>query len=157
MIEFKKLIISILIPLLVGGISSIFTINSIPNWYSALAKPGLTPPNWLFGPAWILLYILMGISLYLVWKKGFRNKKVKIGIYFFSAQLILNFLWTALFFGAKNPLFASIEIVFLWVTILITIIKFYKVSKEAAYLLIPYILWVTFASYLSFSVFFLNT
>ncbi len=153
--DFKKLAISIVIPLIIGFLSSFFTMNSIPTWYNSLIKPSLTPPNWVFFPAWTILYILMGISLYLVWRKGF-NKKTKTAIYFFSTQLLLNFLWTFLFFGLKQLFIASLEIVVLWILILVTIIKFYKVSKTAAYLLIPYILWVTFASYLSFSVFLLN-
>jgi benzodiazapine receptor len=151
-----KLTISILIPLIVGFTSSLFTMNSIPTWYQTLVKPSLNPPNWIFAPVWTLLYILIGVSLYLVWKKGFKNKKVRIGIYLFSVQLILNFLWTFLFFGLRFPSIASMEIVALWIFILLTIIKFYKVSKIAAYMLIPYILWVSFASYLSFSVFLLN-
>lgn len=155
-IDFKKLITSIAVPLIVGFLSSFFTINSIPTWYQTLTKPMLTPPNWLFAPAWTIIYILIGVSLYFVWIKGFKNKKVKTAIYFFSVQLILNFFWTFLFFGLKSPFIASMEIVALWILILLTIIKFYKISKMAAYMLIPYILWVSFASYLSFSVFLLN-
>lgn len=150
-----KLAISIIIPLLVGIISSFFTMNSIPTWYASLAKPALNPPNWVFAPAWTTLYILMGISLYLIWKRGF-NDKTKTAIYLFSAQLLLNFSWTFLFFGLKSILTAFVEIAVLWVMILITILKFYKISRQAAYLLIPYIFWVSFAAYLNLAVLLLN-
>ena len=150
-----KLAISIIIPLAVGFISSFFTRNSIPTWYNTLVKPALSPPNWIFFPVWTLLYVMMGISLYFVWRKGFNNK-TKTAIYLFSAQLLLNFLWTFLFFGLKSMLLAFVEIIILWIMILVTILRFYKISKLAAYLLIPYIVWVSFASYLNFSVFLLN-
>ncbi len=154
--DIKKLVISILIPLAVGSISSFFTMSSIPTWYNALTKPTLSPPNWVFAPVWTLLYILMGVSLYLIWKKGFGKKQVKTAVYLFSIQLLLNFLWTFIFFGLKNMPFAFIEIVVLWFMILVTIIKFYKISRQSAYQLIPYILWVSFASYLNISIFLLN-
>lgn len=156
MVNWKKLIISILIPLFIGAISSYFTMNSIPTWYANLAKSALTPPNWLFGPAWTVLYILMGISLYLVWSKIIQNKRVKKALTFFSIQLALNFFWTIIFFGLKQPLYAFIEIVALWIFIFITIIKFHRISRQASYLLIPYILWVSFAAYLNLSVLLLN-
>jgi len=150
-----KLAISIIIPLAVGFISSFFTRDSIPTWYNTLVKPALSPPNWIFFPVWTLLYVMMGVSLYLVWRKGFNNK-TKTAIYIFSAQLLLNFLWTFLFFGLKSMLPAFVEIVVLWVMILITIVRFYRISKEAAYLLIPYIIWVSFASYLNLATFLVN-
>jgi len=150
-----KLVISIIIPLAVGFISSFFTRDSISAWYDQLAKPALSPPNWIFFPVWTLLYVLMGVSLYLVWRKGFNNK-TKTAIYIFSAQLLLNFLWTFLFFGLKSMFVAFAEIVVLWVMILVTIVRFYRISKEAAYLLIPYIIWVSFASYLNLATFLVN-
>lgn len=150
-----KLAISIIIPLAVGFISSFFTRNSIPTWYSTLVKPALSPPNWIFFPVWTLLYVMMGVSLYLVWRKGFGNK-TKTAIYLFSAQLLLNFLWTFLFFGLKSMLLAFAGIIVLWIMILITIVRFYRISKEAAYLLIPYIIWVSFASYLNLATFLVN-
>ena len=151
-----KLAIAIIIPLAVGFISSFFTMDSIPTWYSTLVKPALNPPNWIFFPVWTLLYVMMGISFYLVWRKGFNNK-TKTAIYLFSTQLLLNFLWTFIFFGLKLMLLAFVEIVILWVMILITILRFYKISKGAAYLLIPYIVWVSFASYLNLAIFLVNT
>lgn len=153
--DLKKLAISIIIPLAVGFLASFFTMNSIPSWYNSLIKPSLSPPNWAFAPAWTLLYILMGISLYIVWRKGFNNK-TKAAIYIFSAQLLLNFFWTFIFFGLKNMLVAFVEIIVLWIMILVTILKFHKISRQAAYLLIPYIIWVSFAAYLNLAIFLAN-
>jgi tryptophan-rich sensory protein len=154
-INIVKLIVSIVIAQLAGIIGSLFTITSSNSWYANLIKPSFNPPNWIFGPVWTLLYLLMGVSLYLIWvSKNSRNRK--IGLYLFFTQLVLNSLWSILFFGLQNPLFAFIEIIILWLAILLTIIYFYKVNKKAAYLLIPYILWVTFATILNFSIFILN-
>ena len=149
-----KFIASIVITQLAGILGSLFTITNVNSWFSTINKPFFNPPNWLFGPVWTLLYLLMGISLYLVWSKGF--KKHKTAIYIFGIQLILNSLWSILFFGLKSPLFAFIEIIFLWAAILLSIIKFYKISKPAAYLLIPYILWVSFAAVLNLAIVLLN-
>lgn len=151
-----KLIISILIAQLAGIIGSIFTSSSVSTWYQSLIKPDFTPPSWIFAPVWIILYLLMGIALYLIWSKGFKNKHVRIAIYVFITQLILNSLWSFLFFGLKSPLYAFIEIIILWVIILINVILFYRISKISAYLLLPYILWVTFASVLNFTILLLN-
>lgn len=152
----SKLLVSIAIPQLVGIFGSAFTISAIPTWYAALNKPEINPPNWLFGPVWTALYLLMGIAAFLVWKKGFENREVKIALTIFGLQLILNFFWTIIFFGLKNPLAAFIEIIVLWIAIMFNIVYFYKVSKIAAYLLVPYLLWVSFASYLNFSIWILN-
>jgi tryptophan-rich sensory protein len=132
----------------------VFTTSSIPTWYASLIKPSFNPPNWIFGPVWTTLYLLMGISLYLVWIRG--AKKNRTALIWFGSQLALNSIWSILFFGLKSPLSAFIEIIFLWITILITIIYFYKTSKPAAYLLIPYILWVSFAAVLNISIVILN-
>ena len=110
----------------------------------------------MFGPVWIALYTLMGISLYLVWKKGLKNKKVQLGILFFGVQLALNSLWSIIFFGLKNPFYAFIEIVILWLAILLTIYQFWKIDRNASYLLVPYLLWVTFAAILNLSIWRLN-
>jgi translocator protein len=151
-----KIIISILIPFIAGAIGSFFTSPAITGWYSLIEKPRINPPSWVFGPAWTIIYILMGISLYLIWSKGCKENKVKVAISIFMIQLMLNSVWSILFFGLKNPGLAFIEIFFLWISILITIIFFYKISKKAAYLLVPYILWVSFASYLNYSIWILN-
>lgn len=139
-----------------GIIGSIFTANAITTWYSTLIKPALNPPSWVFGPVWTILYALMGVAAFLVWKKGIARKEVKRALIVFAIQLGLNTLWSILFFGLQNPGVAFIEIVLLWFTILATIIAFTKVSKIAAALLVPYILWVSFASYLNFAIWMAN-
>jgi len=149
-----KFVISILVSLSAGAIGGIFTISAIPTWYTTLNKPGFNPPNWLFGPAWTILYILMGIALYLVWIQDKKNKK--IAYIFFFTQLVMNALWSFIFFGAHDLGWAFVEIVVLWLAILGTTIAFYRILKPAAYLLIPYILWVTFASILNFAIWRLN-
>lgn len=151
-----KLIISLVICQLAGIIGSLFTMSKIPTWYMTLNKPELAPPNWIFGPVWTTLFILIGISLYLVWKQGINRKDVKIALCIFGTQLILNILWSIIFFGLENPGSAFVEIVSLWISILLSIIYFYKISKPASYLLIPYIAWVSFASYLNFMIWWLN-
>lgn len=149
-----KLIISILIPFLASAIGGVFTSSSVSTWYVNVAKPSFNPPNWIFGPVWTLLYLLMGISLYLVWINKTKIKKPAFTAFFI--QLSLNALWSVLFFGLQNPLIAFVEIILLWISILITIIYFYRISKVSAYLLIPYILWVSFAAVLNFYIFYLN-
>lgn len=154
--EIMKLAISIIICLAAGFIGSIFTNRSIPIWYESLKKPSFNPPGWLFGPVWTALFILMGISLFLIWQKGLHYNGVKIALIVFGIQLILNILWSILFFGLRAPQAAFIEIIILWILILITILTFYPISKIAALLLLPYILWVSFASILNFSLWRLN-
>lgn len=144
-----KLSVSIAICLLAGIVGSLSTIPEIPNWYSSLNKPAFSPPNWIFAPVWTTLYILMGISLYIVWQK----RKIPT---IFWIQLILNAGWSYIFFGMKNPLFALIELVVLWVCILLTIRAFSKISKTAAYFLYPYLAWVSFASILNLAFVLLN-
>jgi tryptophan-rich sensory protein len=151
-----KLIISIGACLSAGFIGSIFTGKSITTWYSMLQKPSFTPPNWLFAPVWFLLYILMGIAAFLIWRKGIQNHEVKQGLAIFFVQLILNALWSFAFFGLKSPIGGMLVIVPLWTAILLTIIYFFRVSKVAALLLIPYILWVSFATILNFSIYIMN-
>ena len=154
--DIVKLIASIIICQLAGFIGSLFTTPVIPTWYKTLAKPSFTPPNSLFSPVWIILFLLMGISLFLVWQKNLKDNKVKIALVFFAIQLVLNILWSILFFGLQSPLLAFIEIIILWLAILLTILKFIKVSKPAGLLLLPYILWVSFAALLNFFLWNLN-
>ncbi len=151
-----KLLVSIVICEAVGLAATPFTLSAIPTWYATLNKPSFSPPNWIFGPAWTILYLLMGISAYLVWQKGLNKIAVKRALLFFVLQLIFNFLWSFLFFYLHSPVLGLVDITILWSMILITIIKFVKISKPAAYLLIPYLLWVTFASILNFSIVVLN-
>jgi benzodiazapine receptor len=157
LIATSKLITSIVICQLAGVIGSIFTTPAISTWYAALKKPVFTPPNWVFSPAWITLFVLMGISAFLVWNKGLSDQRVKIALSIFVAQLILNALWSAMFFGLRSPLAGLIEIAVLWIAILLSILYFFKVSEIAGILLLPYILWVSFAAILNFSIWRLNT
>lgn len=151
-----KLIVSILICQSAGLIGSVFTTPAIPAWYATIQKPSFSPPNWLFAPVWITLFLLMGVSLYLIWNKGLKDEKVKSAIIIFTVQLILNILWSFFFFGLKSPLLGFLEIVILWAAILINIVKFYNISKLAGLLLLPYLLWVSFAAFLNFTIFRLN-
>ena len=151
-----KLVTSIVVCQLAGLLATPFTTSSVNTWYTTLAKPAFSPPNWVFGPVWTTLYFLMGVSLYLIWQKGTKNKKVKVALYFFAVQLFLNFIWSLLFFGLRSPALALIEIIALLALIVITAYKFYGIDKIAAYLLIPYILWVSFATILNLSIVILN-
>jgi len=148
-----KLVFSMAICLLAGFIGSVFTTPSIATWYASLNKPAFNPPNWIFGPVWTALYILMGISLCLFWDRKTKSKK---SYAIFSIQLGLNILWSIIFFALHSPFLAFIEIILLWIAILLTILNFHKVSKTAAYLLIPYICWVSFASVLNLFILLLN-
>ncbi len=154
-LNLPKLTFSILVSLSAGGIGSFFTASSIPTWYSTLNKPFFNPPNWIFAPVWTTLYVLMGISLYLILvTKTKKNKTIPISI--FATQLVLNTLWSILFFGLKSPLIALIEIILLWITILFTIKQFNQIFPISSYLLYPYLAWVSFASLLNLAIFLLN-
>jgi translocator protein len=151
-----KLAVSIALPLLAGFVGSIFTTPSIQGWYANVAKPALNPPSWIFGPVWTTLFVLMGIAAFLVWKKGLEKRGVRGALGLFLLQLVLNSLWSIIFFGLHNPGWAFVDIVALWLAILATIIAFARVSRPAAWLLVPYIIWVSFASYLNYQIFVLN-
>ncbi len=144
-----KLIVSLALTLGAGFIGSFATRQSVSTWYATINKPPISPPNWLFGPVWTVLFILMGIALFLIWNRGFSHTGVKTAFYIFLIQLVLNIIWSFLFFGLRSPLYAFIEIIILWIAILFTIIYFFRISPVAGYLLIPYILWVSFASILN--------
>jgi tryptophan-rich sensory protein len=154
--EFVKLAIAVVMSELAGVVGSIFTISAIPTWYAALIKPALNPPGWVFGPVWTILYLLMGIAAFLVWKKGSRQREVKIAFLLFGVQLVLNALWSIVFFGLHNPFLALVNIILLWLAIAGTMIAFFKISRPAFYLLLPYILWVSFAAYLNLAIVILN-
>ncbi len=151
-----KVILSIVFCLLVGAIGSFFTAPAIPSWYAYLNKPFFSPPNWIFAPMWTILYILMGISFYLIWSDAKKGKSKNEALGNFYVQLILNFVWSPIFFGMKNLGLAFIVIVLMWMFILRTIQSFAKLNKKASYLLYPYIAWVSFASILNLSVWLLN-
>ena len=150
-----KFLISIILPLSVGAIAGIATAQSIPEWYATLNRPPFNPPNWIFGPVWTTLYILMGISLFLIWKQDV-SKKRNVAILIFLLQLFLNFVWSFIFFYFKMIGFALIEIILLWITIIIMLVLFYKIKPVASYINILYLLWVTFATVLNASYYFLN-
>jgi tryptophan-rich sensory protein len=141
----------------VGYFSGLITRSAITTWYPTLIKPIFNPPNWIFAPVWSLLYVLMGIAAGLVWTKMDHEKEmVKKALLFFAIQLALNSLWSVLFFGLKNPLLALIEIVILLLMIYETYLKFAKINRMASFLLIPYLAWVSFATVLNASIWWLN-
>ncbi|HRG19092.1 MAG TPA: tryptophan-rich sensory protein [Flavobacterium lutivivi] len=143
--------------LAVGYFSSLVTRDNIPTWYATLKKPFFNPPNWVFAPVWTILYIMMGIAAGRVWNKVDSDQQnVKKGMYFFIIQLALNALWSYLFFGMHNLFLSIIEIILLWLMIYETIIQFKKVDRLASKLLIPYLVWVSYASILTASVWYLN-
>ncbi len=177
-----KLAASITMAELAGAVGSVFTISAIPTWYAGLVKPVLNPPAWVFGPVWTILYALMGIAAFLIWREydkltlseveGLviqRKRQIKIALGTFGIQLFLNAIWSVIFFDFQNPGWALIDIILLWLTIVWTIVVFYKISppssswrtteghgKLAAYLLLPYLFWVSFAAYLNYSIWMLN-
>ena len=154
-IDFLKLVASVILCQLAGFLGSLFTTPAIPTWYATLKKPFFTPPNWIFSPVWISLFILMGISLFFVWRRT-DHPHFKFAFIFFFVQLILNILWSIVFFGLRSPLVGLLDILLLWIAILFTILNFLKVSKFAGILLLPYFSWVSFAALLNFSLWILN-
>lgn len=152
-----KIILIVALCLLVGYFSGIETKSAIADWYPTLIKPSFNPPNWIFAPVWITLYVLMGIAAGLVWDRiDFEKETVRKALQFFSIQLALNAMWSYLFFGMKNPMLAGVEIIILWLMIYETYFIFSKVNKISGYLLIPYLLWVGFATVLNASIWWLN-
>lgn len=151
-----KLIASIALCWTVAIIGSIITLPAIDTWYPTLTKPFFNPPNWIFGPVWTILFLLMGISFYLIWTRSPEKNAAKKAMTFFLMQLVLNFLWSLFFFGLHSPLLAFIDIILLLIAILITIKHFIIVSRLSAYLLFPYILWVSFAAVLNLFIVILN-
>ena len=154
--DLSKLIVCVVGCELVGLLGVPFTASAIPTWYAGLHKPFFAPPNWIFGPVWTLLYLLMGISLYLIWKQGLDKKKVKTAVLFFLAQLTLNFIWSPIFFGLRAPMLGLVTIVAMVAVIAMTMKKFYPLSRLAFYLLVPYLLWVSFATVLNAAIVVLN-
>ncbi len=153
---FLKIAVATGVCLFIGFVASLATQASILDWYPTLEKPWFNPPNWIFGPVWIFLYVLMGIAAGIVWSKGFYHKWVQTALYHFGFQLMLNGAWSLLFFGLKEPLWALIDIIGLFIFLILTIKWFKIVSNTAAYLLIPYAVWVLFAAILNFEIWRLN-
>jgi benzodiazapine receptor len=154
--DIVKLIVSIVACEGAGGIGSVFTRKAISTWYTALRKPAFTPPNYVFGPVWLTLYALMGVAVFLVWREGLAQEGVTIAFIVFWVQLVLNILWSAIFFGRKSPLGGIVIILLLWAAILLTIIRFFAVSNVAGGLLIPYLVWVSIAANLNVRIWLLN-
>ena len=150
------LILNIAIPIAIGAVGAWFTLQGVKTWYLTLNKPSFNPPNWIFGPVWTILYIIIGISAYLVWQKRnhIRHFPRTVAIYFI--QLILNLLWSFIFFYAHRLEVALFEIIALLIVIMINARVFYKIDKTAGLLFIPYILWVSFATLLTYSIYSLN-
>ncbi len=148
--------VSILVCLSAGMIGSFFTYPAIPVWYAGLNKPFFTPPNWIFAPVWTILYVMMGISAYMIWEKRKENLESVKGLTIFGLQLVLNTMWSVVFFGFKDLFFAFLLIIVLWAAILLNIFQFRKLSTNAALLLGPYIIWVTFAALLNAAVWLMN-
>jgi tryptophan-rich sensory protein len=156
-VDFQKLTISLLGPLVAGAVGSFFTITQIPTWYASLQKPSFNPPNSVFGPVWTLLYFFMGFALYDVWVKRLpKNPNWRGGLSFFVLQLIANVFWSYVFFGLHAIGVAVLVILVLWFLILLTIVAFWRISRVASILLVPYILWVSFATLLNAAIFLLN-
>ena len=151
-----KLVAIILLCLATGFLGSLFTRQSIPNWYANLQKPSFNPPDWIFAPVWTILYLMMAVAACIILRKDLHNSKVKIALIAFLIQLLLNGLWTPIFFGAHLIFVALIEITILWLSIILTIVLFWKVSIPASLLLLPYIFWVTFAAVLNAAIWLLN-
>lgn len=152
-----KLVISVLLPLLVGGIAGFFTASSVKTWFITLNKPSFNPPSYVFAPVWTTLYIMMGIAFYLVWIKATDTALQRKAMTVYFIQLLLNFCWSFLFFYIERPDLAFIDIVLLWISIVATLVLFYRISKPAGWLLVPYLLWVSFASALNYAIWQLNS
>lgn len=151
--EIPKLMVSLIIVFIVGAIGSVATSPQIPVWYATLARPAWAPPNWLFPVVWTILYILIGISLFLVWRKSLESKQALV---VFAVQLGLNLLWSLVFFGFHSIVGGLVIILMLWMAILANIIVFYRISRWAGLILLPYLVWVSIASYLNYSIYLLN-
>lgn len=151
-----KVAIAITISLLLGSTSGLITAGAVEGWYTEIEKPSFNPPNNLFGPVWTVLYILMGFSAGLIWSNGVEDPAVRRGLALYGVQLLLNVLWSLLFFGLKSPGLALVDITLLLLTIILCIRAFHPIDRWAAYLLVPYLLWVSFASILNASIWVLN-
>lgn len=151
-----KLMVAVAVPLAIGGLSGLATAKGVETWYPTLAKPSFNPPAWVFGPAWTLLYILMGVALFLVWRQGLNTPGVRVALIAFAVQLVLNALWSIIFFGLQSPGWAFVEIVLLWLAIVVTLWTFWRVVPAAGWLLAPYLAWVSFATVLNGSIWILN-
>jgi benzodiazapine receptor len=153
--DFVKLVVAFAASFLAAILGTLFTIPNIPSWYVSLNKPSFSPPDWLFGPVWTILYILMAVAIFLIWRRP-ESKQRDSAIALYAAQLIMNVLWSIAFFGLHSVLLGLALIVVLFVLLLLTTYEFYKISKPAAYAMVPYVLWVGFAELLNGAIYLLN-
>ena len=151
-----KLLLAVAVPLAIGGLSGFATARGVDTWYPTLAKPSFNPPAWVFGPTWTVLYIMMGVALFLIWRQGLDTPGVRLALTIFAVQLVLNALWSILFFGMQSPAWAFAEILLLWLAIVATLCAFWRVTPAAGGLLVPYLAWVSFAAVLNGSIWILN-
>jgi tryptophan-rich sensory protein len=149
-------IIAVAVPLVVGGIGGFVTAQAIPGWYQTIEKPAWNPPAWVFGPVWTLLYVLMGVAAWLVWRQGWAVPRVRIALGLFAVQLLLNLLWSLIFFGWRQIGLALVDIVFLWALVAITMLRFLSLVPAAGLLMFPYFLWTSFAAVLNAAIWWLN-
>ncbi|MBU0981285.1 tryptophan-rich sensory protein [Patescibacteria group bacterium] len=149
--NFLKLVFSVIVCQCAGIVGSLSVGTSVTTWYEPMLKPSFAPPNWVFAPVWTIMYTLMGIALYLIISDSKKSAERNVGLFFFGLQLVLNSLWTFLFFGLQNPPAAFLEIVLMWFCIFATVYYFWRVRKQAAYLLIPYLMWISFALVLNYA------
>lgn len=154
--ELTTLIFCIVVCQLAGVLGSVFTRSSVNTWYQDLTKPWFTPPGWVITTIWLVLFTLMGLSLFLVYREGLSRVDVRIAVGIFAIQLLVNVLWSMAFFGLRWPMGGLVTIAVLWVLIVLTILKFWPISREAALFLMPYLLWVSFAAFLNYSFWRLN-
>jgi tryptophan-rich sensory protein len=151
-----KLVLSLAIPQVVAAIGAYFTITGTGSWYMDIDKPSWNPPSWVFGPTWTILYVLMGVAFFLVWKERVRTTGKRAAMIAWVVQLLLNVFWTIIFFNRHAIGWALVEIAALWLAIVLTIILFLRVNRTAALLLLPYLAWVTFATILTSAIWKLN-
>lgn len=155
--QWLGLAIAVAVCFAAAAVGSLYTAPAIPVWYASLQKPAFSPPNWLFGPVWTLLYLMMAVAVWLVWsERGFTKGAAALAIALFAIQLLLNSLWSIIFFGWRRPGLALVEIFFLWTAIFATMLSFWRISHAAGWLMWPYLLWVTFAGFLNLSIWKLN-
>jgi tryptophan-rich sensory protein len=154
--DIVKFVVSVVVCMAAGYIGSMFTRPAIATWYTFLRKPPFTPPDWVFAPVWTLLYFLMAVALFVVWRRGFYRWDVRLGMLAFLGQLVLNVCWSFVFFGLASPLYGLFTIGALWMAILVTIIFFSKVSRKAGLLLVPYLAWVSYAALLNLFIWIMN-
>lgn len=156
MLAALRLLAFLLVPLLVGAGSGFVTAGAVREWYPSLVRPSFAPPSWVFGPVWTALYLMMGLAAWLVWRKAGSDPAGRVALGLFALQLVLNGLWSLLFFGLRAPGLALVEIVVLWVAIAATLRGFWRIDAAAGWLLVPYLAWVTFATALNAGFWWLN-